>query len=207
MSDSQFWSRARLNIDDMNALTVPIGELINYFTPAATTTVLEINPGPSGLVVVEVETGTFRCRVGLLAPRTFTAVAASNKFTIAGHPYVDGNGPLQVSNSGGALPAGLLVDTNYFIRDRVGDEIRLALTPGGAAVAITTAGTGTNSLGGSNGTGNAVGFQPAAPVDDAATVIGVGAKLLRTNELQVFDAPVSIVGVTGTGDALAFWTK
>ena len=57
------------------------------------------------------------------------------------------------------------------------------------------------------GAGNDVGFQPLARVDDAANVVAIGAKKLRTDELQVFDAPVTIVGETGTGDQLAFWVK
>ena len=209
MSDAKFWKRNGPGILAMNALTVPVGEKVSYFTPANTTTVLEINPSTSGVVVVEVEAGTFRCRVGLLSPRTITATNANNRLTIAaGHPYVDGDGPLRVSNDGGALPTGLTADTDVFVGDVVGNTIRLFTDPQTRnLLALSADGSGTNTIGGDNGAGNDVGFQPLAPVDDAANVVAIGGKKLRTDELQVFDAPITIVGVTGTGDQLAFWVK
>ena len=291
MSDSQNWGRRGPTIHQMNALTVPVGDLVNYFTPDLTTAILELLPG-GGIIVVEVEAGSFRCRVGKLSPRTFTAEADDDRLTIAGHPYRDKDGPLHVeqtkmlqgnpdltfdligaaddeiiratgswvldafeagdvitvsgsaSNDGdltiasfattvnpddtielagdvlvdevavsdvrvvvGALPTGLLINTNYWIIDRVGDTFRLALTPGGPRVALTADGTLGHLIGGDNGTNQNVGFQPLAPVSDAAQVLGIGAKKLRTDELQVFDAPVTIVGGTGSGDILAWWTK
>ena len=36
MSDSKFWGRHGPGVLQMNALTVPVGEKINYFTPAGT---------------------------------------------------------------------------------------------------------------------------------------------------------------------------
>lgn len=208
MSDATHWKREGPGILAMNALTVPVGEKVSYFTPALSTTVLEILPGRTGVLVVEVESGTFRCRVGKLDARAFAAEADDNKLTIVDHPYVNGDGPLRVSNSGGALPGGLVADVDVFVGNVDGDTFRLfsdailrTLLP------LSTDGTGTNSIGGDDGAGNAVGFSPSAPVDDAATVVGIGAKKLRTDELQVFDAPITLVGETGTGDRLAFWVK
>lgn len=207
MSDAQHWGRGSLSLQGMNGLTVPVGEKVNYFTPAAGTTVLEISPGPSSLIVVEVEAGEFRCRAGKLDARVFTANADSDLLNISGHPYLNGDGPLRVSNSGGALPTGLVADTDYWIRDVDGDNFRVSLTPGGSRVDITGAGSGTNSIGGDNGAANDVGFTPIAPVASAAAVLAFGAKKLRTDELQVFDTPVTIVGETGAGDILAWWTR
>lgn len=209
MSDAKFWKRDGPGILAMNALTVPVGEKVSYFTPSATTVLLEINPSISGVVVVEVEAGEFRCRVGLLSPRTITATNANNRLTIAaGHPYVDGDGPLRVSNSGGALPTGLTADTDVFVGDVVGNTFRLFTDPQVRNLLTLSAdGSGTNSIGGDNGAGNDVGFQPLAPVDSAANVVAIGGKKLRTDELQVFDAPVTIVGTTGAGDHLSFWVK
>ncbi len=286
MSDSKNWGRRGPGILQMNALTVPIGEKINYFTPADTTTVLELLPG-AGMVAVEVEAGTFRCRVGKLAPRAFTAEADDDRLTAAGHPYVDGDGPLRVeqtkkmtgdpgltfdlvgaandtlirdagswiddgfengdvitvsgsaSNDGdltivvitaaqldfagdvlvdegpvtgvrivvGALPGGLLFDTDYWVIDRDGDLFRLALTPDGPRVALSSDGVLGHLVGGDNGPTQNVGFAPLAPVAGAADVAAIGGKKLRTDELQAFDAPVTIVGEAGSGDILAWWTK
>jgi hypothetical protein len=292
LSDSQNWSRAgRPGIKDVNALTVSIGDKVNYFTPDAGTDVLEIVPGAGGMVIVEVEAGQFRCRTGKLSPRAFTAAVVTNRLTVAGHPYLDRDGPLRVeqtkmlqgnpaltfdligaandeliraagswvldgfesgdvisisgsaANDGdrtiaaistttnpddtlefagdvltdegpvsdvrvvvGALPTGLLIDTDYWIRAVVGDTFKLALTPTGVPVAITAAGTLGHLIGGNNGVDQNVGFQPAEPVISAAAVVAVGAKKLRTDELQAFDGPVTLAGVSGGGDILSWWT-
>lgn len=77
--------------------------------------------------------------------KTFTAVAATDVITAVGNQFPDGH-KVRVSNTGGALPAPLLVDTDYFIRDKVGDTFKLAATLGGAVIDLTTDGTGTNSI-------------------------------------------------------------
>jgi hypothetical protein len=51
---------------------------------------------------------------------------------------------LTVSNSGGALPAPLVANTTYYARDVSGHTCKLASTPGGAAINLTTNGSGTN---------------------------------------------------------------
>lgn len=76
---------------------------------------------------------------------TFTAVAATDVLTEVGNSLADGNS-VRVSNSGGALPAPLAANTTYFVRDKSGDTFKLAATLGGAAIDITTDGTGTNSI-------------------------------------------------------------
>ncbi|MEE9278199.1 MAG: hypothetical protein V3V06_07280 [Dehalococcoidia bacterium] len=204
MSDSQNWNRdGQPGLKQMNALTVPVGEKINHFVPAAQTEILEIVPGVSGVVVVEVEAGTFRCRVGALTPRVFTADPVTDKLTIAaGHPYRKNDGPLRVSTDT-TLPAGLVADTNYWIRDVDGNDFKLSLTKGGAPVDITSAGAGVQSIGGDNGAAAAVGFNPTSP--PAVTTADSGAKKFRTDELQVFDAPVTIRPITGAGDILTWW--
>jgi len=97
------------------------------------------------------------CRYTTLADITFTAANATELFTSASHGMVTGDGPFRVSNSGGALPTGLAVDTDYWV-------IADATLPGGDAVntfqlatsranalsstelTITTDGTGTQTL-------------------------------------------------------------
>lgn len=77
--------------------------------------------------------------------KTFTAVAATDVISAVGNQFPDGH-KVRVSNTGGALPAPLVIDTDYFIRDKVGDTFKLAATLGGAAIDLTTDGTGTNSI-------------------------------------------------------------
>jgi hypothetical protein len=86
-----------------------------------------------------------------LADLTFTAANASETFTSTAHGMTTGDGPYRVSNSGGALPAGLVADTNYWVTVLTADTYKLATTKVLALastpdVAITTDGTGTQTL-------------------------------------------------------------
>ena len=87
---------------------------------------------------------------GTATPQDFTATNASNTFTAAGHGFSQGEGPVVVSNAGGALPAGLVAGNEYFVgvvdantftlhndREAARDDLR---------VQITTDGTGTQSI-------------------------------------------------------------
>lgn len=82
---------------------------------------------------------------------TVTAVAnATETFTAVAHGMATGDGPYRLTNSGGGLPTGTAVDTNYWIIKLTDDTFQLAssyanaiaLTP----VAITTDGTGTHTV-------------------------------------------------------------
>lgn len=76
---------------------------------------------------------------------TFTADASTNFLTSAAHGLVDGQ-EIAVANTGGALPAPLVKTKRYFVRDKTANTFKLALTVGGAAIDLTTAGTGTNKF-------------------------------------------------------------
>ena len=76
---------------------------------------------------------------------TFTADATTDRLTANGHPVSDGD-EIIVSNSGGSLPGGLAASTRYFARDVSANAMRLAAVPGGSAIDITSAGSGTHSL-------------------------------------------------------------
>lgn len=85
----------------------------------------------------------FQC--GYLVP--FTATAATDVIAAPNHPFVDGE-MVRLSVSGGSLPGGLALLTDYFIRDAVaGVSFKLAATAGGAAIDLTTAGTGNMFIG------------------------------------------------------------
>lgn len=80
---------------------------------------------------------------------SFTFVAGdvdtgTDTITEVAHGMQDGD-PVTVSNSGGALPTGLAIDTTYYVVNSATNTFKLALTTGGTAVDITTTGSGTNT--------------------------------------------------------------
>lgn len=84
---------------------------------------------------------------GLYADSVVTFTNATNICVLAAHGYVAGDGPFQLSNSGGALPAELAVLTDYFVGPTVqAGDFELSLTRGGAVIPITDDGTGTHTL-------------------------------------------------------------
>jgi hypothetical protein len=80
------------------------------------------------------------------ADAVFTADNATEQFTIAAHGLQTGDGPFQVSNGGGALPAGLAAATDYWI-------IRVDANTFKLATSLALALAGTNLLIGDDGTG------------------------------------------------------
>lgn len=80
----------------------------------------------------------------------FTADHTVPALTIAAHGLETGDGPLELTNSGGALPAGLAAATPYYIIRLDANTFllatSLALAIAGTAVAITGNGTGTQTL-------------------------------------------------------------
>ncbi len=71
----------------------------------------------------------------------FTA-ALDDTITATGHDYIL-NTPVQVDVSGGGtLPAPLVAGTTYYVRDAATNTFKLSATIGGAAINITTVGTG-----------------------------------------------------------------
>jgi Tol biopolymer transport system component len=76
--------------------------------------------------------------------RKFTASSSSGLLiTSAGHGLIDTQ-VITVSNSGGALPIGLAVVDEYYVRDKTTNTFKLALSSGGTAIAYTNAGSGTH---------------------------------------------------------------
>jgi len=77
--------------------------------------------------------------------KTFTASASNDRITSNGHK-VEELQQVVLSNSGGALPAGLSASTRYFARNVSPNDFQLSVRPSGALVNITDAGTGTHSF-------------------------------------------------------------
>lgn len=86
---------------------------------------------------------TVRYQAGYVLP--FTVNTSTDVLTATGHPFADAD-MVRLQLSGGetrALPTGLSLNTNYYVRDSVaGVSFKLAATSGGAAIDITGAGTG-----------------------------------------------------------------
>jgi hypothetical protein len=83
-------------------------------------------------------------------PKTFTADNTNEQLAITAHGMFTGDGIAKVSNSGGALPSGLLSTTNYWVIVVDANTIKLASTKAnaiaGTPVNFTTNGTGTQTF-------------------------------------------------------------
>lgn len=87
----------------------------------------------------EVDAIRVRYRAGMVVP--FSINAETGVLTVTGNPFSDGD-TIRLSVSGGALPGGLIVKRDYFVRDSSGDTFSLAETIGGTALAVTDSGSG-----------------------------------------------------------------
>jgi hypothetical protein len=80
---------------------------------------------------------------------TFTTTHADNTFTQSSHGFLMGDGPIRLTNSGGALPAGVSTDTNYYIYYVDANTFKVSTSRAnayaGTVVDITGDGTGTHS--------------------------------------------------------------
>ena len=85
---------------------------------------------------------------------TFTADASTDVCSRAAHNFHNGD-PVTVSTSN-TLPAGLTASTTYYIVSATTNTFKLATTPGGAAVNITSAGSGTHTVTMADGTTDVV---------------------------------------------------
>lgn len=77
--------------------------------------------------------------------QTFTAEADDDYLTCRAHGVKEGDQVI-VANSGGGLPAGLSASTPYFAVQVTPNKFQLSTLPGGAAINLTTDGTGTNTF-------------------------------------------------------------
>lgn len=108
---------------------------------------------PARALAIVVEAGSFRVRPGDYREKVFTADNTTDELTIAGgHDYSTGEGPLRLSVTGGTLPTGLAVDTDYWIIVVNATTFQLASSYddalAGTAVSFSTDGTPTTNIGG-----------------------------------------------------------
>lgn len=76
---------------------------------------------------------------------TFTADAGTDTMTRTSHGLTNST-VVFVTNSGGALPAGLVDYTEYYIVNAAANTFQLAFSSGGAAINFTSNGTGTHTV-------------------------------------------------------------
>jgi hypothetical protein len=79
--------------------------------------------------------------LGGFAERPFTSDLA-DVVTSPGHGYANGDRVVFSAEDIGALPTGVVAGTLYFVRDVTTDTFKVAATSGGAAIDLTTVGSG-----------------------------------------------------------------
>lgn len=139
------------------------------------------------------------------ADLTFTATNATELFTSAAHGMATGDGPYRVSNSGGGLPSGLSVDTDYWVIADVANGVVDPVNTFQLATSKANAIAGTELLIASDGTGTQTLRRNQNDVICAQLVQGINA-VVGNNFLA---AQVTGAGetdyVTVTGDATGSW--
>ncbi len=80
---------------------------------------------------------------GMNTGTTFTADSATDVLSSTTHGLIDDD-VIELTNSGGALPTGLTIDTKYFVITATTSTFQVSTTKGGSAVNFSTNGTGTN---------------------------------------------------------------
>lgn len=84
-----------------------------------------------------------------ISATTFTTTHGSDLVNSNAHGLVTGDGPIRLTNSGGALPAGSAVDTDYYVVANDANSFKLATTRAnafaGTVVNLTGDGTGTHT--------------------------------------------------------------
>lgn len=127
------------------ALTVANAN-VSAVSDATTLTATALVAGAAGNAIVCTETsGTSAWASGTLTGGLDAVQPAF--ITKATHGFDVGDGPFLASNSGGALPSGLVIDTLYWaVSVPTANTLGLSTSRNGAAITLTTPGTGTNTL-------------------------------------------------------------
>ena len=141
-----------------------------------------VTPGDTYDITVEGD-GVTTTEIAITLPATnvtISAVAnASETFTAAAHGMVTGDGPYRLTNSGGGLPSGTSVDTDYWIIKLTADTFQLATSYANAIaeteLLISSDGTGTHTI--SAGTG----CRRPATVADGVNTNNVGGAALAAD--------------------------
>lgn len=122
------------------------------YTSDSTPTLPEINNGlltALNAVTGKNYTAVFQPLASLTGQTFVVASQAQGELTITTHGLNTGDGPVQVSNSGGALPTGLALATNYYVIKVDANTIQLATSLAnalaGTFIVLSSNGTGTQT--------------------------------------------------------------
>ena len=74
-----------------------------------------------------------------------TDYLTDDKLDVTAHGFMNGD-IVQVTTSAADLPAGLAINTRYYVVNKTANDFEVSLTEGGAAVNITDNGTGTHTV-------------------------------------------------------------
>lgn len=140
-----------------------------------------------------------------LADLTFTADNTTELFTSTAHGMSTGDGPYRVSNSGGALPSGLSVDTDYWIIADVANGVADPVNTFQLATSKANALAGTELLIADDGTGTQTLRRNQNDVIVAQLVQGLNAVVGKNfTAVQTVGAGETDY-LTVTGDAAGEW--
>lgn len=121
------------------------GPFVRYSSVSANTLAVPDEMLPSQTLRDRQYTMSYLTFYGAAAPGLTVTGRSSNTLTLAtGHGLY--NGQLVTLTTTNTLPAGLTADTLYYIVARAASAVSFALTPGGSAVTISDAGTGTHKI-------------------------------------------------------------
>lgn len=104
--------------------------------------------GSNALTAAEIFAGILEALV--VADDDFTATHGTETFTANSHGLETGDGPIRLTNAGGALPAGVSAGTDYWVIKVDANDFKLATSLEnaleGTNLSITGNGTGTHTL-------------------------------------------------------------
>lgn len=189
----------------------PFGSEVNHVV--GTTEVLLSRPVGADTLVLQVESGTFRYRIGDYVGRAFAAAAvtvATDVVAVTAHGLDDGDGPYKLTTDD-TLPEPFASDPDLLAWVRVVDANSFQLFESEAEaldlessvglVNFTDQGVGNHAL------GSPAGWAPAA-TPTAAVSDGYGSSVLAAGASLIGGAPeeLTVVGFSAT-DVLTYWWR
>ena len=124
-------------------------QCINYTKADGTAVVASAGGGPSVGTNAVIRTNATNIAESITLSDhliTYTAVHGDETLSVGTDNDFANNDTVQLLNSGGAAPAGWVVGLQYFVVSVAAATMKLSLTFGGAAVAISGNGSGTNQV-------------------------------------------------------------
>ncbi len=119
------------------------GSGITYFVTVLSANTFKLSDDPGGVTLNVTTAGGGIIHVRRHAAQ-WTIAGATTSITVTEHRFYDRD-PVQVTTTG-TLPTGLAAGTTYYILLTDRNTVQLSATPGGGAITMTTAGSGTHTL-------------------------------------------------------------